>query len=105
MPVPEECLYIVLTEVALSKTCIICFSFLFEVTYVPHPHLPSWSDMTESSIDRKENKTEPEYDKTNILISVPSEDSDQPGHPPSLIRVFAVCLKKPSVLGYPLSAQ
>ena len=24
------------------------------------------------------------------MICVPSEDSDQPGHPPSLIRVFAV---------------
>ena len=33
-----------------------CFSFL--VTYVPHPHLSSWSDMTESSIERKkENRT------------------------------------------------
>ena len=28
----------------------------------------------------------------------PSEDSDQPGHPPSLIRVFAVCMKKAWVL-------
>ena len=27
-----------------------------------------------------------------------SEDSDQPGHPPSLIRVFAVRMKKPWVL-------
>ena len=36
---------------------------------------------------------------------VPSEDSDQPGHPPSLIRVFAVRLKKPWVLSYPLNAQ
>ena len=35
----------------------------------------------------------------------PSEDSDQPGHPPSLIRVFAVRMKKPLVLSYPLSAQ
>ena len=35
----------------------------------------------------------------------PSEDSDQPGHPPSLIRVFAVRIKKPGVLTYPLSAQ
>ena len=35
----------------------------------------------------------------------PSEDSDQPGHPPSLIRVFAVRMKKAWVLGYPLSAQ
>ena len=35
----------------------------------------------------------------------PSEDSDQPGHPPCLIRVFAVCMKKPWVLSYLLSAQ
>ena len=28
--------------------------------------------------------------KTNKMAYVPSEDSDQPGHPPSLIRVFAV---------------
>ena len=36
---------------------------------------------------------------------VPSEISDQPGHPPSLIRVFAVRLKKAWVLSYPLSGQ
>ena len=35
----------------------------------------------------------------------PSEDSDQPGHLPSLIRVFAVRTKKAWVLSYPLSAQ
>ena len=35
----------------------------------------------------------------------PSEDSDQPGHPPSLIRVFAVRMKKPWALSSPLSAQ
>ena len=34
-----------------------------------------------------------------------SEDSDQPGHPSSLIRVFAVRMKKTWVLRYPLSAQ
>ena len=33
----------------------------------------------------------------------PSEDSDQPG--PSLIRIFAVRMKKAWVLSYPLSAQ
>ena len=32
-------------------------------------------------------------------------DSDQAGHPPSLIRVFAVGMKKAWVLSYPLSAQ
>ena len=35
----------------------------------------------------------------------PSEDSDQPGHPPSLIRVFAVRMKKAWVLTYLLRAQ
>ena len=38
-------------------------------------------------------------------LSPPSEDSDQPGHPPSLIRVFKVRMKKPLVLSYPLSAE
>ena len=31
--------------------------------------------------------------------------SDQPRHPPSLIRVFTVCMKKAWVLSYPFSAQ
>ena len=31
--------------------------------------------------------------------------TDQPGHPPSLIRVFAVCMKKAWVLSYQLIAQ
>ena len=35
----------------------------------------------------------------------PSEDSDEPGYPSSLIRIFAVRMKKPWVLSYPLSAQ
>ena len=35
----------------------------------------------------------------------PSHASDQPRHPPSLIRVFAVCKKKAWVLSFPLSAQ
>ena len=48
---------------------------------------------------------EPRHDKTQQSECVPSEDSDQPGHPPSLIRVFAVHMKKAWVLNYPLSAQ
>ena len=35
----------------------------------------------------------------------PSGDSDQPGHPPSLIRVFSVRMKKAWALSYPLNAQ
>ena len=30
-------------------------------------------------------KIEPRHDKTNKMICAPSEDSDQPGHPTSLI--------------------
>ena len=43
--------------------------------------------------------------KTNKMTCAPSEDSDQPGHPSSLIRVFAVRMKKLWVLSYPQSAQ
>ena len=39
------------------------------------------------------------------MTCAPSEDSDQPGHPPSLISVFAVRKKKAWVLSYPLSAH
>ena len=39
------------------------------------------------------------------MACAPSEDSDQPGHPPSLIRVFAVRMKKAWVLSYPFSVQ
>ena len=47
---------------------------------------------------------EPPHDKTNKMAIAPSEDTDQPVHPPSLIRVFAVRMKKHWVLSYPLSA-
>ena len=50
-------------------------------------------------------KNEPPHDKTNKMACTPSENSGQPGHPPSLIRVFAVRMKKAWVLSYPLSAQ
>ena len=49
----------------------------------------------------------PPQDKTNKMARVSSEDSDQPGHPPSLIRVIAVHIKKALVLtcSYTFSAQ
>ena len=50
-------------------------------------------------------KNELPHDKTNKMACALSEDSDQPGHLPSLIRVFAVRMKKAWVLSYPLSAQ
>ena len=50
------------------------------------------------------NLFEPRHDKTNKVTVRPAK-TDQPGHPPSLIRVFAVRMKKAWVLSYPLSAQ
>ena len=47
---------------------------------------------------------EPPLVNINKMACAPSEDSDQPGHPPSLIRVFAIRMKKHWVLNYPLSA-
>ena len=54
---------------------------------------------------KRRNRNEPPHDKTNKMACAPSEDSDQPGHPPSLIIVFAVRMKKAWILSYPLSAQ
>ena len=51
------------------------------------------------------NKNEPPRVKTNKMACARSEDSDLPGHPPRLIRVFAVSMKESQVLSYPLSAQ
>ena len=45
------------------------------------------------------------HDKLYKMVCAASEDSDQPRHPPSLIRVFAVRMKKAWFLNYPLSAQ
>ena len=50
------------------------------------------------------------YDLSRLMTKptkwrAPSEDSDQPGHPSSLIRIFAVRRKNHWVLSYPLSAQ
>ena len=67
-----------------------------------------FSKSPSSSISEAETKKEiyePLHDKTNKMPCAPIEDSDQPGHPPSLIRVFAVRMKKNWVLSYILRAQ
>ena len=48
---------------------------------------------------------EPGHDKIYKMACAHSKDSDQPGHPPTLIRVFTVRMKKACVLSYPLSRQ
>ena len=41
-------------------------------------------------VDSRKKHFEPPHDKTNKMTFVPSDDSDQPGHLSSLVRVFAV---------------
>ena len=41
-------------------------------------------------VDSRKKHFEPPHKKTNKMTFVPREDSDPPGNPPSLIRVFAV---------------
>ena len=43
-----------------------------------------------SDFQSPETNIEPQRDKNNKMICALSKDSDQPGHLPSLIRVFAV---------------
>ena len=48
---------------------------------------------------------EPAHDKTYKMACAPGENSDQPGHPPSLIWIFTVRMKKAWVLCYLLSGK
>ena len=57
------------------------------------------------SYDRRKGSAKIYRRKINKMVCAPSDDSDQQGHPPSLIRVFIVCMKKAWFLSYPLNAQ
>ena len=88
-------------------------SFLWETNQENYWHLPdlrlSITTLNSAIIKLTKHSNiilyEPPHDKTNEMACAPSEDSDQPGHPPSLIRVFADGMKKAWVLSYQLSAQ
>ena len=58
---------------------------------MPTGHLLS---LDSRSIKRSKLPFEPAHDKTNKITCGPSEDSDQSGHSPSLIKFFAVRMKK-----------
>ena len=78
---------------SLRSSATICFKF----------SVLRWG--LRSRVINRKSWHEPPHDITNKLACAPSEDSDQPRHPPSLIRVFPVRTKKAWVLSYPLSAQ
>ena len=55
-------------------------SVFFLVTYVPHPHLPSRSGMTESSIDRERKKERKKERKERKEYAKFFEDQDRLGN-------------------------
>ena len=68
-----------------------------EVSPLPHPichfqfkGLVSSRFICQKGVGYNSFKNEPPHDKTHKMACAPSEDSDQPGYPPSLIRDFAV---------------
>ena len=65
-------------------------------------HVPYWYCQ---HVEKVSSSNEPSHDKTNKMACAPSKDSDQSGHLPTLIRVFALRMKKPWALSYPMSAQ
>ena len=60
-----------------------------------------WAETGIRGIEVFTKTFEPVHVKTNEMTCAHSKDSDQPGHPPSVIRVSAVRMKKHWVLGYP----
>ena len=77
-----------------------------EQLYLDRYGLPFCFDFWQTSYLQQWTCTnEPAHDKTYKMGFAPSEDSDQPVHPSSLIRVFAIRMKKVWVLSYPLKAQ
>ena len=61
-----------------------------------------WNSKNIKIVSRKyQNNRWAAAGQNHKMTCASSEDSDQPGHPPSLIRVFAVHTKKHLVLGHP----
>ena len=85
-----------------TKTCTLYIYYKFSLSYFENK--TSFQCM-QKCLDTSLVRSEPPHDKTNKMACAPSEDSDQPGHPPGLIRVFTVRKKKDWVLSYPLSTQ
>ena len=91
---------------SLNSDCLLSWYFKSELSegrYYCEPDLETevyqYSRLHPSYRYLSRDMTKP----TNVCA--PSVDSDQPGHPPSLIRVFAVRMKKAWVLSYPISVQ
>ena len=87
----------------ISSFWIIWSSYIEAISCILGPHMWLYLSCDEGRVFLL--KVEAPQDKTNKMACAPSEDSDQPGHLLSLIRDFAVRMKKAWVFSYPLSGQ
>ena len=85
-----------------TKYCCCCVEVLHPCQHYLSHFGEVASDFVGFLPDIELNWPKPHHNK---IACVPSEGSDQPGHLPGLIRVFAVCMKKVWVMSYPISAQ
>ena len=86
-----------------SQNSVITMTYVAMATFTPlHHQLPLKQGTSFWKRIRKQNMSR---DMTKQSDCVFSEFSDQPGHVPSLIRVFTIRMKKAWVLSYPLSTQ
>ena len=76
------------------------FVYVCVVYIIPCIQLTTKKKKQKKKTKKTKKTIEPPHDKTNKMACEPSKDSDQPEHPPSLIRVFAVRMKKALVLSY-----
>ena len=96
-------------ETATSLTFVSGCACTFEGSQTAHtakiPFPVNWLTWQSVLCQLGDTKIEPQHIKTSKMFCAPSEDLDHPGHLPSLVRVFAVRMKKPLVRSYPLRAQ
>ena len=72
----------------VSYVAFVLFLFVPNLSFLWYPKRTVLPDCSISGVSSL--MFEPAHDKTNKITCAPSEDSDQPGLLPSLIRVFAV---------------
>ena len=106
----RQCLYTAVSTIPVCmKFNVICWYFFLFIHFCVQLRLYTQTTEMHNNVNKMvctlRYTNQPKHDKTNTMTFAPSENSDQPGHPPSLIRLFAVRLKEFWVLSYPLSAQ
>ena len=90
------------TLLQVHVTAHVWFLNLSVISHYSREYLTEYESEPATGMKTLENKWTASWENQQSGCA-PSED--QPGHPPSLIRVFTVCMKKAWFLSYLMSAQ